>query len=50
MDYRLLVINAGTLFFSMTNADAVLKVTLLLVTIFYTLHKWWLLHKGKDGK
>ena len=47
MDYRLLVINAGTLFFSMTDADVILKITLLVITIGYTLHKWWLLNKNK---
>lgn len=49
MDYRLIVINAGTLFFSMSNADVILKITLLVVTIGYTLHKWWLLNKNKNG-
>jgi len=47
-DYRLLLINASTFIFSMTNADVILKIILLLLTIGYTLHKWWLLYKNKD--
>tara|TARA_R110000803_G_scaffold21725_4_gene54459 strand:- start:365 stop:520 length:156 start_codon:yes stop_codon:yes gene_type:complete len=48
-DYRILAINLSTFIFSMTDADVVLKILLLVVTIGYTLHKWYLLHKNKNG-
>tara|TARA_B100000768_G_scaffold168103_1_gene172698 strand:- start:648 stop:800 length:153 start_codon:yes stop_codon:yes gene_type:complete len=44
-DYKTLFINLGTFLFSMTNIDVVLKIVLLLVTIFYTLNKWYILRK-----
>jgi|TARA_R110000782_G_scaffold99352_1_gene185045 hypothetical protein len=47
MDFRTLIINGTTFLFSMTNADIALKIILLVVTIGYTLHKWWLLNKNK---
>jgi len=51
-DYKTLLINLGTFLFSMTNIDIVLKVILLVVTIGYTVHKWYLLNKnnGKNKK
>jgi hypothetical protein len=30
--------------------EPVLKITLLLVTIGYTAHRWWKLKNDKDGK
>jgi len=47
-DIRLLAINLSTFIFTMTNADVILKIILLLLTIGYTIHKWWLLYKNKD--
>tara|TARA_R110000851_G_scaffold49179_1_gene118493 strand:- start:312 stop:464 length:153 start_codon:yes stop_codon:yes gene_type:complete len=44
-DYKTLIINLGTFLFSMTNIDIALKVTLLLLTIGYTAHKWYLMNK-----
>ena len=44
-DYKTLLINLGTFIFSMTNIDVVLKVILLVVTIGYTLNKWFILRK-----
>jgi|TARA_R110000764_G_scaffold38429_2_gene85112 hypothetical protein len=44
-DYKTLLINLGTFIFSMTNIDIVLKITLLVVTIGYTLNKWLILRK-----
>jgi len=35
---------------SMTNIETYLKITLLLVSIGYTLHKWIYLKDNKDGK
>tara|TARA_B100000768_G_scaffold82443_1_gene78081 strand:- start:14 stop:190 length:177 start_codon:yes stop_codon:yes gene_type:complete len=49
-DYKTLLINLGTFLFSMTNVDVFLKVILLLVTIGYTLHKWYLLNKSNGKK
>jgi hypothetical protein len=49
-DYKTLLINLGTFLFSMTNVDVFLKVILLVVTIGYTLQKWWLLNKSNGKK
>ena len=49
-DYKTLLINLGTFLFSMTNIDIVLKIILLVVTIGYTLHKWYLLNKNNARK
>ena len=46
-DIKLLLINFSAFIFSMTNADTILKIILLLLTIGYTIHKWWLLYKNK---
>jgi|TARA_R100001244_G_scaffold125760_1_gene95966 hypothetical protein len=47
-DIKLLAINLSAFIFSMTNADTILKIILLVLTIGYTLHKWWLLYRKKD--
>jgi len=49
-DYKTLLINLGTFLFSMTNIDIVLKIILLLLTIGYTSHKWYLMTKNNGGK
>ena len=49
-DYKTLLINLGTFLFSMTNIDIALKIILLVVTIGYTLHKWYLLNKNNGRK
>ena len=49
-DYKTLLINLGTFLFSMTNIDIVLKIILLVVTIGYTAHKWYLLNKNNGKK
>ena len=46
-DYKILLINAGSFGISMTNIDVTLKIVLLLVTIGYTIQKWYLLKKNK---
>ena len=46
-DYKTLLINIGTFGISMTNIDIALKIILVLVTIGYTVQKWWLLNKNK---
>ena len=47
-DYKTLLINLGTFLFSMTNIDIALKITLLLLTIGYTAHKWYLMNKRNN--
>jgi len=49
-DYKTLLINLGTFLFSMTNIDIVLKIILLLLTIGYTSHKWYLMTKNNGRK
>ena len=46
-DYKVLFINAGSFGISMTDIDIGLKIFLLLITIFYTLQKWWIMNKKK---
>tara|TARA_R100001369_G_scaffold91907_2_gene134661 strand:+ start:150 stop:299 length:150 start_codon:yes stop_codon:yes gene_type:complete len=46
-EYKLLIINAGSLGISLTNIDMGLKIALLVLTIGYTIQKWWLLNKNK---
>jgi len=41
-DLKLYILNAAAFSISMMDwLEPVLKITLLLVTIGYTLHKWW---------
>jgi hypothetical protein len=41
-DVKLYVLNAGAFSVSMIDwLEPVLKITLLAVTIGYTMHKWW---------
>jgi hypothetical protein len=49
-DARIYLLNTGALMLSMTNIETYLKITLLLVSIGYTLHKWIHLKDNKDGK
>jgi len=49
-DYKTLLINLGTFIFSMTNVDVFLKIILLLLTIGYTSHKWYLMNKNNGKK
>ena len=48
-DYKTILINAGTFGISMTNIDIGLKIILLSITIGYTIQKWYLLNKNKNG-
>ena len=48
-DIKLYILNAGSLALSFTDwLEPVLKITLLAITIGYTVHKWWNLNKGDD--
>jgi len=49
-DIKLYFLNVGTLAISFTTIDMTLKLLLLIVSIGYTINKWWLLQKkyGQD--
>jgi|TARA_R110000744_G_scaffold56031_1_gene118204 hypothetical protein len=49
-DYKILLINAGSLGISLTNIDIILKISLLLITIGYTIQKWYLMNKENNDK
>jgi hypothetical protein len=49
-DLKLGIINLSTLAISMSHVDMILKITLLVITIFYTLNKWWIEHKNRKKK
>ena len=46
-DIKILSINGIVLGISMTHIDVLLKIILLLVSIGYTLHKWYIMN-GKN--
>jgi hypothetical protein len=46
-DYKTLFINMGSLGVSLTDIDIILKIALLVITIGYTLQKWYLINKTK---
>jgi hypothetical protein len=50
IDARIYILNTTSLILSMTNIETYLKVTLLVVSIGYTVHKWIHLKDNKDGK
>ena len=45
-DIKIFALNLSSLAISMTNIDVVLKLSLLVVSIGYTMHKWYLLNKN----
>ncbi len=50
-DLKIYFFNASALSISMTNVDVLLKLVLLIVTIGYTLHKWYIMNENrKNGK
>ena len=49
-DIKLYLLNAGAFTVTMLDwLEPVLKITLLLVTIGYTAHKWWILKNDKKN-
>ena len=46
-DLKIYALNTGSLAISFTNLDTILKVILLLVSIGYTVNKWYLINKNK---
>jgi hypothetical protein len=47
-DLKLYLTNLGAFSVSMTNIDAMLKITLLAVSIGYTLQRWYIMNKKDD--
>lgn len=46
-DLKIYFFNASALSISMTNIDVVLKLLLLVVTIGYTMHKWYIMNENR---
>lgn len=46
-DIRVLLLNATAMGISMAQVEMILKISLLVVSIGYTLQRWWLLHKER---
>jgi hypothetical protein len=46
-DVRLLLINTTAMTISMAQVETILKLSLLLVSIGYTVQRWYYLHKNK---
>jgi len=44
-DIKIYALNTSSLAISFTNLDTILKVVLLLVSIGYTVNKWYLINK-----
>jgi hypothetical protein len=44
-DLKVYGLSIGTFGVSMSNLDVVLKITLMLVTIGYTIQKWYIMNK-----
>ncbi len=48
-DMKMYLLNAGAFTVSMMDwLEPVLKITLLLITIGYTAHRWWNLKKNSE--
>ena len=47
-DIKLLAVNSISLMISMTQVELALKILLLVVSIGYTMQKWYEIYKGKD--
>ena len=48
-DFKIYGLNITTLGISFTDIDLILKIVLVLVSIGYTIHKWYLMYE-KDRK
>ena len=49
-DLKVYALSIGTFGISMSNLDIVLKVMLMVVTIGYTVQKWYLMNKNEENK
>ena len=47
VDLKMVVINTSALAISMSQIDTALKITLLVISIGYTLNKWYYVIKNK---
>jgi len=47
-DLKIYGLNFGSFAISLTDIDMILKLTLLIVTIGYTINKWYIMNKKKD--
>ena len=49
-DIKLYVANATALTVSLTDVEMQMKITLLAITILYTLHKWYMFNNEQKNK
>lgn len=49
-DIKLYVANATALTVSLTDVEMQMKITLLAITILYTLHKWYMFNNEQKKK
>lgn len=47
-DLKIYGLNLGAFAISLTEVELLLKVTVLIVTIGYTIQKWYLMNKNKE--
>ena len=47
-DIKVMLLNASTFIISFAQIEMILKISLLLVSIGYTAHKWYLMHKDNE--
>jgi|TARA_Y100000114_G_C11753482_1_gene325650 hypothetical protein len=47
-DLKLYGLNFGALGISLTEIELILKVLVLLATLGYTMHRWWIMSKEKN--
>ena len=43
-DLKLYGLNFGALGITLTDIELILKVLVLLATLGYTIHRWWIMH------
>lgn len=48
-DIKLLAMNGGSLAISFSSIDTTLKIILLLLSIGYTIQKWYIMNKNKKN-
>lgn len=48
-DIKLYALNSTTLMLSMSNIDDYLKIILLIISIGYTVQRWYLMNKNKNN-
>ena len=49
-DIKLILLNGATLTLSMTEMETILKIILLLVSIGFTLSRWYDIYKNRKTK